>query len=98
MCNMFYMKPNQLNYAKRDVCTHCAEGPAGATLLLILDFSHISLIPPVNTVWQIKSFRQSEKSRASLRQRSVEETKGTLENQASVLFIFLIKRGRSIIY
>lgn len=37
--------------------TYCAEGPAGATLLLILDISDVSLVPPVNTVGQISYFR-----------------------------------------
>lgn len=77
-------------------CTYCTEGPAGATLLLILDISDVSLFPPVNSVWQLDAFRQAEESRATARKGSVEGAQAAFGNQAFVLFVVLVKRDKTV--
>lgn len=82
-----------LQYKRR--FTYCTEGPAGATLLLILDVSHVSFVPPVDSGGQIASFGQPEESGAAARQRGVEGAQTAPGNQAFVLFVFLTVRDET---
>lgn len=83
--------------AKERSSTYCTEGPAGATLLLILDVGDISLIPPVDGVGQVVAFRKPKVGRATARHGGVKGAEAALRNQPFVLLIVLerVSHGRS---
>lgn len=61
-------------------------------MLLILDTSDVSLIPPVNSGGQLSALSQSEESGAPARRGSVEGSQAAERNEAFVLLIVLVKR------
>lgn len=75
------------------VCLYCTESPAGATIHLVFNASHIAMVPPVHSVWKISSFSLLEKCSCTMTIGAVEGSQAAFHHFLSVLLVIL---GRKI--